>query len=71
MWPRDSASTSCPGALWTISLLKFWYPAAELSLLMDGFRNDDTYDVLKNHPDFRGANCAITDFVDFSEFIPG
>ena len=65
---KESAAHA--GALWTISLLKSWYPAVELNLLMDTFRNDDTYAMLKYRPDFREVTCTIMDFVDFSEFIP-
>ena len=58
------------GALMTVCLLKSWYPDAELDLLKEGFRDDDTYEALKERPDFRDAACTIADFVDLSEFIP-
>ena len=58
------------GALWAVSLLKSWYPAADLELLTVGFRDDDTYAKLKQRPDLRDAACTIADFVDFSDFIP-
>ena len=38
------------GALWAVSLLKSWYPDADLELLKEGFRDDDSYDALKEHP---------------------
>ena len=58
------------GALWAVSLLKSWYPAADLELLKVGFRDDDSYEVLKGCPDIRDAACTIADFVDLAEFIP-
>ena len=45
-------------------------PAADLSVLTVGFRDDDSYDVLKLRPDVRDAACTIADFVDLTEFIP-
>lgn len=51
-------------------LLKSWYPSAELELLKEGFRDDDTYEELKQRPDYRDAACTIADFGDLSEFIP-
>ena len=58
------------GALWAVSLLKSWYPAADLELLKVGFRDDDTYEELKQRPDLRDAACTIADFVNFADFIP-
>ena len=65
---QESASRS--GALWALSLLKSWYPGADLELLKAGFRDDDSYDELKKRPDLRDAACTIADFVDLAEFIP-
>ena len=53
-----------------MALLKSWYPGADLELLKEGFRDDDSYDVLKKRPDLRDAACTIADFVDLVEFIP-
>jgi hypothetical protein len=65
---QESASRA--GSLWTVCLLKSWYPDADLELLKEGFRDDDTYEALKERPDLRDAACTIADFVDLSEFIP-
>ena len=56
--------------MWAVSLLKSWYPAADLELLTVGFRDDDTNAKLKQRLDIRDAACTITDFVDFADFIP-
>ena len=65
---QESAASG--GALWAVSLLKSWYPVADLELLTVGFRDGDTYAKLKQRPDIRDAACTIADFVDFSDFIP-
>ena len=58
------------GALWTVSLLKSWYLDGDLELLKEGFRDDDSYEALKERLDIPDAACTIADFVDLAEFIP-